>query len=203
MKISVIGTGYVGLVTGVVFSELGNDVVCMDIDEEKVEKMKKGTSPIYEPGLETLMKRNIEENRLGFTTNINRAVKDAEVIFIAVGTPTSEDGQADLQYVQRVAGDIGKHMDSYKVIVNKSTIPVGTNHKVKDIIKKHYQGEFDVASNPEFLREGSAVNDCLNPDRVVIGLESERAKNIMLKLINSKIEILNHSAIYLKLDHLH
>lgn len=182
MKISVIGTGYVGLVTGVVFSELGNDVICMDIDEEKVKRMKKGISPIYEPGLETLMKRNIKENRLSFTTDINQAIKDVEVVFIAVGTPTSKDGQADLQYVQRVAEDIGKHMDSYKVIVNKSTIPVGTNYKVKDIIRKYYKGKFDMASNPEFLREGSAIDDCLNPDRVVIGLESERAKDIMLKL---------------------
>ena len=182
MKISVIGTGYVGLVTGVVFSELGNDVVCMDIDKEKVMDMEKGKSPIYEPRLETLMKRNIKEGRLSFTTDIKKSVEQAEIIFIAVGTPTSKDGQADLQYVQRVAEDIGKHMNGYKVIVNKSTIPVGTNHKVKDIVKKYYQGEFGVVSNPEFLREGCAVGDCLKPDRVVIGCENGKAKDMMLKL---------------------
>jgi len=185
MKVSVLGTGYVGLVTGVILSELGNDVICMDIDKEKVASMKKGNSPIYEPGLADLMKRNINEGRLNFTTSIKEASDFAEVIFIAVGTPTSEDGQADLQYVCQVAEDIGNNIKDYKVIVNKSTIPVGTNHKVRDIIKNLYQGDFDVVSNPEFLREGNAVKDCLEPDRIVIGHESEKAKDIMMDLYST------------------
>jgi len=182
MKISVIGVGYVGLVSGVMLAELGNEVLCADIDEKKISMLVRSQIPIYEPGLDVLIERNIKEKRLRFTTDVKKAIEESEVFFIAVGTPTSRDGQADLQFVEKVAEDIGKHMNGYKVIACKSTVPVGTNYKVKDIVKKYYKGEFDVVSNPEFLREGSAVEDCTHPDRVVIGCESERAKSIMQKL---------------------
>ncbi len=187
MKITVIGTGYVGLVTGVGLSNAGNDVLCMDIDEHKVNQLKKGISPIYEPGLETLMEKNIREERLLFTTSIKDAINFAEIIFIAVGTPPGEDGSADLQYVKQVAVDIGKNINNYKVIVNKSTVPIGTVGMVTNIIqneinKRSENCEFDVVSNPEFLREGAAVEDFLKPDRIIIGTNSDKAIKIMKKL---------------------
>lgn len=183
MKLSVFGTGYVGLVTGTIFAELGNDVISVDVDERKIEGLKRGVIPIYEPGLEELVRRNAQEGRLIFTMNANEAVQHSDIIFIAVGTPSDKDGQADLQYVRQVAESIGKNMNGYKVIVNKSTVPVGTGDIVHDIIAQHYTGEFDVVSNPEFLREGSAVEDCLHPDRVVIGDgASNRARAMMERL---------------------
>lgn len=182
MKISVIGTGYVGLVTGTCFAELGNDVLSADIDEDKIKTLKQGGVPIYEPGLGELISRNVKEGRLLFTTNVDQAVKHGEVVFIAVGTPSDEDGSADLTYVKNVAQTIADNIDSYKIIVNKSTVPVGTGNIVSDIIKEKYDGEFDVVSNPEFLREGSAVADCLHPDRVVIGNGQKRARKKMEEL---------------------
>ncbi|MBI2426773.1 MAG: UDP-glucose/GDP-mannose dehydrogenase family protein [Candidatus Kerfeldbacteria bacterium] len=184
MKLAVIGTGYVGLVTGTIFAELGNDVITVDIDKEKIRKLKEeGVIPIYEPGLEELVHRNAKDGRLTFTTNTGEAVRASDIIFIAVGTPSDKDGQADLQYVRAVAEEIGKHMNGSKVIVNKSTVPVGTGDIVHDIIRKYYDGEFEVVSNPEFLREGSAVQDCLHPDRVVIGSTNNgRAKSIIQEL---------------------
>lgn len=182
MKISVIGTGYVGLVTGTIFAEIGNDVLCVDIDEEKIRLLEQGKSPIFEPGLEEVLQRNIKEGRLKFSMSTAEAVQNTEVVFIAVGTPSSEDGQADLRYVKQVAEDIGKAMKEYKVIVNKSTVPIGTGDIVSDIIRNQYSGEFDVVSNPEFLREGFAVADCLKPNRVVIGSTSDRAKKILSDL---------------------
>lgn len=183
-KIAVVGTGYVGLVTGACLSDFGLNVTCVDNDAEKVNKLKSGIIPIYEPGLEPIVKRNVEENRLSFTTDIKEAVEKCEVIFIAVGTPPTEDGSADLQHVKAVAKDIANYMNGYKVVVNKSTVPVGTGKIVKDLIKdelekRNVNYEYDVVSNPEFLREGSAVGDFSNPDRVVIGAESEKALNIM------------------------
>lgn len=182
MKISVIGAGYVGLVTGTIFAEIGNDVVCVDIDEEKIRLLEQGKSPIFEPGLEELLQRNIKEGRLKFSKVAADAVQNTDIIFIAVGTPSSEDGQADLRFVKQVAEEIGKAMTDYRVIVNKSTVPIGTGDIVSQIIRKHYAGEFDVVSNPEFLREGFAVSDCLKPNRVVIGTKSERAKTILSDL---------------------
>lgn len=183
MKLCVIGTGYVGLVTGTIFAELGNDVISVDIDEQKIRGLKEGVIPIYEPGLEELVRRNEREGRLIFTTNTGEAVQRSDIVIIAVGTPSDQDGQADLQYVRQVAENIGKSMNGYKVIVNKSTVPVGTGDSVRNIIAKYYSGEFDVVSNPEFLREGSAVEDCLHPDRVVIGDgNAERARVMMKKL---------------------
>ncbi|PIS42874.1 MAG: UDP-glucose 6-dehydrogenase [Candidatus Kerfeldbacteria bacterium CG08_land_8_20_14_0_20_40_16] len=182
MKISVIGTGYVGLVTGTCFAELGNEVICSDIDEGKIYTLKKGGIPIYEPGLKELIDRNVRGGRISFTTDVGSSVKHGEVVFIAVGTPPGEDGSADLKYVKDVAKTISENIDSYKIIVNKSTVPVGTGDIVSDIIKEKYKGEFDVVSNPEFLREGSAVQDSLHPDRVVIGNGNERARKIMEEL---------------------
>ncbi|MEY5040698.1 MAG: hypothetical protein RLZZ414_226 [Bacteroidota bacterium] len=182
MNIAVIGTGYVGLVSGTCFAETGNDVICVDINEEKVAQLKAGQIPIYEPQLDVLFERNIKQNRLKFTTNLQEAVDAAEVIFLALPTPPGEDGSADLSYVLGVADDLGKIMKSYKVIVDKSTVPVGTADKVTAAIAKNAKVEFDVVSNPEFLREGYAVDDFLKPDRVVIGTSSDRAKNIMEKL---------------------
>ena len=179
MKISVIGTGYVGLVAGTCFAESGNDVICVDIDENKIKVLKRGKTPIYEPGLEELLKKNINEKRLKFTTDLESTVKKTDIIFLALPTPQSEDGSADLQHVLSVAKQVGKFMNGYKVIVNKSTVPVGTAFKVRDIIKKETKYDFDVVSNPEFLKEGAAVNDFLKPDRVVIGTSSERAAKIM------------------------
>jgi UDPglucose 6-dehydrogenase len=179
MKITVVGTGYVGLVTGTCFAETGNRVTCVDIDEKKVQKLSDGVITIYEPGLEKIFQRNLKENRLHFTTDLKKGIEDAEIIFLALPTPPGEDGSADLKYVLGVAKEIGKLLTDYKVIVNKSTVPVGTVQKVRKAISQHYTGEFDVVSNPEFLREGVAVEDFMKPDRVVIGASSERAKKIM------------------------
>ena len=182
MNITVIGTGYVGLVTGTCFSETGNKVTCVDMDNEKVDKLSAGQIAIYEPGLEKIFLRNIKEGRLRFTSELVDAVEDAEIIFLALPTPPGADGSADLIYVLGVAESLGKILKDYKVIVNKSTVPVGTADKVKEAIGKTYKGEFDVVSNPEFLREGVAVDDFMKPDRVVVGKRSERAKNVMNNL---------------------
>lgn len=182
MKIAVVGTGYVGLVTGTCFAETGNKVVCVDIDQSKVEKLKSGHITIYEPGLEKLFLRNIKEERLQFTTSLSSVVVDVEMIFLALPTPPGADGAADLKYVLGVAEELGKLIKGYKVIVNKSTVPVGTADKVRAAIAKNYHGDFDVVSNPEFLREGVAVDDFMKPDRVVIGTNSERARKLMSEL---------------------
>jgi len=182
MKIAVVGTGYVGLVTGTCFAETGNKVVCVDIDQSKVEKLSSGKITIYEPGLEKLFLRNIKEERLVFTTSLVSVVEDVEMVFLALPTPPGADGAADLKYVLGVAEELGKLIKGYKVIVNKSTVPVGTADKVRAAIAKNYRGEFDVVSNPEFLREGVAVEDFMKPDRVVIGTQSERAKKLMSEL---------------------
>jgi len=182
MRISVIGTGYVGLVVGTCFAESGNDVICVDVDENKVKMLKRGESPIYEPGLTDLLKKNIEEKRLVFTTDLESAVKKTEIIFLALPTPQSEDGSADLQHVLAVAKRIGRVMNGYKVIVNKSTVPVGTADRVREIVAAETRQAFDVVSNPEFLKEGAAVNDFMKPDRVVIGTRSPRALAIMQDL---------------------
>lgn len=182
MNIAVIGTGYVGLVSGTCFAETGNNVICVDIDTQKVEKLASGQITIYEPGLEVIFKRNLKEGRLKFTTNLQEALKDSLVIFLALPTPPGEDGSADLSYVLHVADQLGQMMTDYKVIVDKSTVPVGTADKVKAAIAKNYNGEFDVVSNPEFLREGVAVEDFMKPDRVVIGAESARAREVMNEL---------------------
>ena len=182
MKIAVVGTGYVGLVTGTCFAETGNTVTCVDIDKNKVEKLSSGQITIYEPGLEKLFLRNQREERLKFTTNLEEGIADAKVIFLALPTPPGEDGSADLKYILGVAEELGKILKDYKVIVDKSTVPVGTAEKVRDVIAKNCQCEFDVVSNPEFLREGVAVEDFMKPDRVVIGTESERASKIMADL---------------------
>jgi len=180
MRIAIIGTGYVGLVTGTCFAETGNDVMCIDIDEQKVNKLRQGKTPIYEPGLEVLLERNIKEERLHFTTNLKEGIKDAKVIFLALPTPPGKDGSADLQYVLNVAADLRKIITSYTVIVNKSTVPVGTAEKVRNVLLEELDSSlFDVVSNPEFLREGVAVEDFLKPDRVVIGTSSEKAKKVM------------------------
>jgi UDPglucose 6-dehydrogenase len=182
MKITVVGTGYVGLVTGTCFAETGNEVICVDIDQRKVEKLSQGEITIYEPGLEKLFLRNLKEERLSFTTDLAAGIKDAAIIFLALPTPPGEDGSADLKYVLGAAEDIGKLLTDYKVIVDKSTVPVGTAAKVTAAISKHYSGAFDVVSNPEFLREGVAVDDFMKPDRVVIGTSSERAEKVMAEL---------------------
>ena len=182
MKISVIGTGYVGLVVGTCFAESGNDVICVDIDERKLKMLRKGESPIYEPGLTDLLKKNLSEDRLVFTSDLAQAVTKSDIIFLALPTPQSEDGSADLRHVLEVARKIGTLMNGYKVIVNKSTVPVGTADKVKEIISKQTRYEFDVVSNPEFLKEGAAVNDFMKPDRIVIGTRSERALALMQDL---------------------
>jgi UDPglucose 6-dehydrogenase len=179
MKIAVVGTGYVGLVTGTCFAETGNRVTCVDIDPKKISKLAAGEITIYEPGLEKIFLRNLREGRLQFTTELREGVADAEIIFLALPTPPGEDGSADLRYVLGVAADLGKLLTDYKVIVDKSTVPVGTAEKVQAAIAAHYAGEFDVVSNPEFLREGVAVDDFMKPDRVVIGTQSERARKVM------------------------
>lgn len=179
MKICVIGTGYVGLVAGTCLADMGNDVICVDNDLKKLEMLEKGIVPIYEPGLEELIKANVMEGRLTFSSNLAEAVQKSLVCFIAVGTPQSEDGSADMHFVMDVAESIGKAINGYKVIVDKSTVPVGTADKVKAAIEKYYDGEFDVVSNPEFLKQGAAVDDFLKPDRVVIGSNSPRATAIM------------------------
>lgn len=182
MNIAVIGTGYVGLVTGTCFSETGNNVICVDIDASKVERMKQGEIPIYEPHLDVLFERNIRENRLKFTTNLEEAVENAQIIFLALPTPPGEDGSADLRYVLGVADQLGKIIKDYKVIVDKSTVPVGTAEKVHTAVAANATTEFDVVSNPEFLREGFAVDDFMKPDRVVIGTRGERARKVMEEL---------------------
>lgn len=187
MNIVIVGTGYVGLVSGTCFSEMGIHVTCVDIDGQKIEKLKNGILPIYEPGLEDMVLRNVKAGRLSFTTDIRTCLDDAEVVFSAVGTPPDEDGSADLHYVLDVARTVGKNIKKYLVFVTKSTVPVGTAQKVKaaiaeEISKRGVKVEFDVASNPEFLKEGAAVDDFMRPDRVVVGVESERAKEIMGRL---------------------
>ena len=187
MKIAIVGTGYVGLVTGTCFAEIGVDVTCVDTNSEKIETLKKGIIPIYEPGLEEMVLRNTKSKRLRFTTSLESCLNDVEVIFSAVGTPPDEDGSADLSYVLAVAHTIGRNMNKYKLVVTKSTVPVGTAQKVRNAIqeeldKRGVNIEFDVASNPEFLKEGNAISDFMSPDRVVVGVESERAKKLMSKL---------------------
>ena len=182
MKITVIGTGYVGLVTGTCFAETGNKVTCVDIDKAKVDKLSSGQITIYEPGLEKIFLRNTKEGRLVFTTNLEEVLEASEIIFLALPTPPGADGSADLKYVLGVADKMGKLMKGYKVVVNKSTVPVGTADKVREAIAKNYKGAFDVVSNPEFLREGVAVDDFMKPDRVVIGTKSEQAKKVMTEL---------------------
>lgn len=182
MKITVIGTGYVGLVAGACLADMGNNVICVDNNEDKLKKLENGIIPIYEPGLEELVKSNVSENRLRFTSNIDNAVKESEVCFIAVGTPQGEDGSADLHYVLGVAKEIAKAMNGYKVIVDKSTVPVGTAKQVTELIKQYTKYDFDVVSNPEFLKQGNAVDDFLSPDRVVIGSNSEKATAIMQEI---------------------
>ena len=184
MKIVVVGTGYVGLVTGACLAEVGTEVICVDVNVLKIENLQKGILPIYEPGLDEIVERNFKKGRLRFSTKLDEAIVDARVVFIAVGTPPGEDGSADLQYVLQVAETVGKYMNGYLVVVTKSTVPVGTAAKVKETIAKALKErnadiEFDVASNPEFLKEGAAVDDFLKPDRIVIGVESKRAKTLL------------------------
>ena len=187
MKLTIIGTGYVGIVSGTGLANLGNDVICVDIDKEKIDTLSNGIVPIYEPGLEEIFKRNIEGKRLGFTTDLKNAVLASEIIFICVGTPCDRTNGADLTAVTHVAAEIGRHMNAYKIVVNKSTVPVGTADLVKKIIKENQPDEipFDVVSNPEFLREGAAVRDFENPDRIIIGSDSQRAQETMTSLYRS------------------
>ncbi|MFH0777968.1 MAG: UDP-glucose/GDP-mannose dehydrogenase family protein [Candidatus Eisenbacteria bacterium] len=187
MNIAVIGTGYVGLVTGVVFADLGNDVICVDRDSSKIDLLNSGVMPIYEPGLEEIVSRNVHDQRLSFSTDVARAVQRSEVVFIAVGTPPAENGETDLSQVKDAARDIGRALDSYKVIVNKSTVPVGTGDLVKRIVQRYRNGDtpFDVVSNPEFLREGSAILDTLTPDRIVIGAPNKNVAMTLLELYAS------------------
>mgnify|MGYP000324694712 FL=1 len=187
MNIAIVGTGYVGLVSGTCFSEMGVDVTCVDIDRKKIDKLRQGIIPIYEPGLEELVSKNVNAGRLHFTTDLREILDEVEVVFSAVGTPPDEDGSADLKYVLEVARSVGQNMKKYLVIVTKSTVPVGTALKVKNAIQEELDRrgvniEFDVASNPEFLKEGAAVNDFMSPDRVVVGVANERAKEIMSRL---------------------
>jgi UDPglucose 6-dehydrogenase len=182
MKIAVIGTGYVGLVTGTCFAETGNDVICVDIDRHKIEQLQKGIIPIFEPGLDLIFNRSVEKNRLHFTTDLEAAVSTATIIFLALPTPPGEDGSADLKYILGVADELGKIITDYKIIIDKSTVPVGTADKVREMVARHAKVDFDIVSNPEFLREGVAVDDFLKPDRVVIGTSSERAKKVLNQL---------------------
>jgi UDPglucose 6-dehydrogenase len=201
MKTTIIGTGYVGLVTGTCFAETGIDVVCVDIDKEKIERLRQGIIPIYEPGLESMVKRNIEKNRLTFSNSISEGLVDTEAIFIAVGTPPGEDGSADLSYVLNVAKEIGMRMNNYLLVVTKSTVPIGTSKKVREIIQheldtRGIQIDFDVASNPEFLKEGAAVEDFLKPDRIILGIESEHARKILNRLYHPFL-LNGHPIIYM------
>lgn len=187
MKIAIVGTGYVGLVTGTCFAEMGTEVTCIDVDQKKIEGLKNGIIPIYEPGLDTLVQRNVKAGRLKFNTKLEEVLDDVEIVFSAVGTPPDEDGSADLHYVLQVAKTIGQNINSYKLVVTKSTVPVGTAEKVKKAIQEELDKrganiEFDIASNPEFLKEGNAIDDFMKPDRVVVGVESERAKELMTRL---------------------
>ncbi len=191
MKLSVIGTGYVGLVTGTCFADMGNDVWCIDIDDKKIQDLKKGILPIFEPGLEEMVKRNYAEGRLRFTTNLTEGIKESQYAFIAVGTPSDEDGSADLQHVIEVARQIGRCMEKYLIIVDKSTVPVGTAEKVRQAVREELEKRgrtdvaFDVVSNPEFLKEGNAVEDFIRPDRVIIGADNERAAELMRDLYST------------------
>lgn len=190
MNITMVGTGYVGLVTGTCFAEMGNTVICVDVDEEKIEKLKTGISPIYEPGLQEMLQRNSEESRLLFSTSLADSISDAEIVFSAVGTPPDEDGSADLRYVLEVARSFGQNIKKYTLLVTKSTVPVGTAEKVKNVVieelaKRGLNIPFSVASNPEFLKEGSAIIDFMKPDRVVVGVEDEKARNLMKRLYRS------------------
>ena len=204
-NISVIGTGYVGLVSGACFSEFGLNVMCMDVDQNKIESLKSGVIPIYEPGLDDLVKKNVAAGRLHFTTDIKEAVKNSTVIFIAVGTPPLDDGSADLKYVLEAAESIAAHMDGYRVIVDKSTVPIGTGEKVACAIQRKLDERglkgltFDVVSNPEFLREGSAINDFMHPDRIVIGTKSEKAKEIMQDIYRV-LYINNHPFVFTNIE---
>src|SRR3954462_2929096 len=182
MKIAVIGTGYVGLVAGACLAENGNDVVCVDKDSSKVRALQRGRIPIYEPGLEELVRRNRAEKRLTFTTDLPKGVRASQIVFIAVGTPTGEDGSADLRHVLEVARQIGKAMNGYKVVVDKSTVPVGTSEKVREVVQKETSHPFSEVSNPEFLKQGAAIEEFMKPDRVVIGAEDQRAAEIMREL---------------------
>ena len=187
MNIAIVGTGYVGLVSGACFAEMGIDVTCVDIDEKKIQRLLDGEIPIYEPGLDDLVKRNVDAGRLHFTTDLTTCLDDVEVVFSAVGTPPDEDGSADLKYVLEVARTFGRNIKKYTILVTKSTVPVGTALKVKAAIleeleKRGETVEFEVASNPEFLKEGAAIKDFMSPDRVVVGVESERARKVMTKL---------------------
>ena len=187
MNVAIVGTGYVGLVTGACFSEMGVHVTCVDVDEQKIKALNQGIIPIYEPGLETLVRKNMKSGRLQFTTHLEEVINHVDIIFSAVGTPPDEDGSADLRYVLEVARTIGRHLNHYVVVVTKSTVPVGTANKVKAVIeeelkKRGVDVEFDVASNPEFLKEGNAIKDFMSPDRVVVGVESERAHKLMARL---------------------
>ncbi|MDL2262681.1 UDP-glucose/GDP-mannose dehydrogenase family protein [Bacteroidales bacterium OttesenSCG-928-I21] len=201
MKISIVGTGYVGLVSGTCFSEMGIETSCLDIDEKKIEDLKKGIIPIWEPGLEDMIIRNYEKKRLNFTTSMSESLNKAEACFIAVGTPPDEDGSADLKFVLSVAKEIGQNIQNYLVVITKSTVPIGTSEKVREVIRKEIDKrgvdiEFDIASNPEFLKEGSAIEDCLHPDRIVVGTDSDRAKKIIDRLY--KPFVLNgHPIIYM------
>ena len=197
MNLTVIGTGYVGLVTGTCFAEMGNDVICVDNDPQKIDLLVKGKIPIYEPGLEEMVKKNVEEGRLSFTMDLENAVKKSLVCFIAVGTPPDEDGSADLQYVLKVARDIAQYMDSYKVVVDKSTVPVGTADLVRKEIQEILDREgkdlrFDVVSNPEFLKEGAAIDDFMRPDRIIVGVDHEEVGTIMEELYSPFNRRSNH-----------
>jgi UDPglucose 6-dehydrogenase len=189
MRIGIIGTGYVGLVSGVCFAENGNSVICMDVDEKKIERLKKGDPVIYEPGLEELLKNNIDESRVKFTTSLREAVQESDVIFLCLPTPPMEDGSVDLSRVLDVAEKMAKHINGYKVIVSKSTVPVGTCGKIKKIISQKTKRKFDVVSNPEFLKEGAAVSDFMSPDRVVVGTKSKKAADIMRELYSSFMRV--------------
>ena len=201
MKISIIGTGYVGLVTGTCFAETGMNVTCVDIDEGKIDKLNNSIVPIYEPGLEEMVRKNIEKARLFFTTDLEKSLDETEIVFIAVGTPPGEDGSADLKHVLEVARQIGKHLNRYMVVVTKSTVPIGTSIKIKEAIqgelsKRGARVEFDVASNPEFLKEGNAIEDFLKPDRIVIGVDSERAQKLMSRLYTPFV-LNNHPILFM------
>jgi len=185
MRLAVVGTGYVGLVAGACFAEHGNDVICVDKDEAKIRMLRRGQVPIYEPGLEELVRRNKAEKRLTFTTSLPAAVRKSTIIFIAVGTPQGEDGSADLQHVLGVARDVARSMNGYKVIVDKSTVPVGTSERVREIIRRETAHPFSVVSNPEFLKQGAAVEDSMKPDRVVVGVEDDRARELMIELYST------------------
>ena len=189
MNVTVIGTGYVGLVTGTCLSDMGNNVTCVDINEDKVKLMRSGKVPIYEPNLEELFHRNIKGNRLHFTTSLEEGIKNSNIIFLALPTPQDEDGSADLSYVESVAHDLGKLMTDYKIIINKSTVPVGTSDRVRQIVSSHTNIDFDIVSNPEFLREGYAVRDFIKPQRIIIGSNSEKAKKILSELYKPFITI--------------